>query len=278
MIALDPSEGKRFFIKTMIESAQNPKVKQLIKLRRARVRRREGLFIVEGRREIQVGLRAGAAFEEVFFCSALFGGRDQEEVLVALREQKVPLLEMAQGSFEKISMRENPDGLIALARTWESSVEELKLREKPFVLVIDGVEKPGNLGAIMRSTEAFGADALLCVDPSLDLFNPNVVRASQGLLFRVPAVVCDRQKASSFLRGRGLHVIATSAKAEKSAWEMDFRGPTAIVMGSEAEGLDAFWLEIADEQVTIPMRGEAGSLNLSVAAGCLLAEVNRQRR
>ena len=262
----------------MIESAQNLKVKQLIKLRRARVRRREGLFIVEGRREIQVGLRAGAVFAEAFFCRAFFGERNQEEVLDALREQKVPLFEMAQGSFEKISMRENPDGLVALARVWEPSPKDLNLGEKPFVLVIDGVEKPGNLGAIMRSAEAFGADAIFCVDPSLDLFNPNVVRASQGLLFKVPAVVCNRETAASFLRSRSLRIVATSAKAEKSIWEVDFQGPTAIVMGCEAKGLDAFWIETAAEQVTIPMRGEADSLNLSVAAGCLLAEVNRQRR
>ncbi len=262
----------------MIESAQNLKMKQLIKLRRARIRRREGLFIVEGRREIQVGLRAGAAFAEAFFCPDFFGERDQEEVLDALREQKVPLFEMAKGAFEKISLRENPDGLVTLARTWEPSLKELTLGEKPLLLVIDGVEKPGNLGAIMRSTEAFGADAILCVDPSLDLFNPNVVRASQGLLFRMPAVVCDREEASSFLRSRSLRIIATSAKVEKSAWDIDFRGPTALVIGSEARGLDAYWLDIAAEQVTIPMRGEADSLNLSVAAGCLLAEVNRQRR
>ena len=261
----------------MIESSQNPEVKRLIKLRRARIRRSEGLFIVEGHRETLVGLRADAEFERGFFCRSFFNQRVHDEVLAELRERNVPLLEMAEGPFKKVSMRENPDGMITIARTWESNLNELALGEKPLVLVIDKIEKPGNLGAVLRSAEAFGVDALLCVDPSLDIFNPNVLRASQGLLFRVPVAVCDRDAALSYLRNHGLGVFSTSAKAEKAAWEVDFRGSTAIVIGSEARGLDSFWLEAATEKVTIPMRGVANSLNLSVAAGCLLAEVNRQR-
>ena len=253
-------------------------MKRLIKLRRARIRRSEGLFIVEGHRETEVGLRAGALFERGFFCRSFFGERVQDEVLAELQKHNIPLLEMAEGPFKKVSMRENPDGLITIARTWKSDLDGLALGEKPLVLVIDAIEKPGNLGAVLRSAEAFGADALLCVNPSLDLFNPNVVRASQGLLFRVPVAVCDRDAAVSFLRNRDLRMFSTSAKAEKTAWEVDFRGPTAIVMGNEARGLDSFWLEAAAERVVIPMRGVANSLNLSVAVGCLLAEVNRQRR
>jgi TrmH family RNA methyltransferase len=262
----------------MIESSQNPEVKRVVKLRRARIRHKEGLFIVEGCREIQVGLRAGIAFEQVFFCRAFPGDDCLEEALTGLRERNIPLVETAQGPFEKISMRQNPDGLLALASTWETGLEDLILGERPLVLVIDGVEKPGNLGAVLRSAEAFGVDVVLCVDPNLDLFNPNVVRASQGLLFRVPVAVCQRDTAVSFLRSRGLRVYSTGAKAKQSIWKMNFRDPTAIVLGSEAWGLDSFWLEASDEQMTIPMRGEADSLNLSVAVGCLLAEVNRQRQ
>lgn len=262
----------------MIESSHNPEVKRLIKLRRARVRRSEGLFIVEGHREIEVGLRSGAVMEQGFFCRAFFGEGTQNDLLNELQKHRVPLLEMAEGPFKKVSMRENPDGLMVLARTWESDLDSLALGTPPLVLVVDAVEKPGNLGAVLRSAEAFGIDALLCVNPSLDLFNPNVLRASQGLLFRVPVVVCDREKALAFLRRRELRIHATSAKAEKNLWDGNFESPTAIVVGSEAKGLDSFWLEAADERVTIPMKGGADSLNLSVAVGCLLAEARRQRR
>jgi TrmH family RNA methyltransferase len=262
----------------MIESVQNPKVKYLVKLRRARVRRREGLFIVEGHREIKVGLQAEAALEEAFFCPALFSGGEQEACLAALEERGVSLVEMAQASFEKVSIRENPDGLLVLARTWEVDLTGLKLGSTPLVLVGDGLEKPGNLGAILRSAAAMSVDAVLCVDPNLDLFNPNVVRASQGQLFRVPAWVGDKEEALSFLRRRELRICATSAKAKTSMWEANLKGATAIVIGSEAHGLDSFWLDAADDWLTIPMLGEVDSLNLSVAAGCLLAEVNRQRR
>ncbi|MFP6854972.1 MAG: TrmH family RNA methyltransferase [Opitutales bacterium] len=262
----------------MIESSHNPEVKRLIKLRRARVRRSEGLFIVEGHREIQVGLRSGAIMEQGFFCRAFFGERPQNDLLNELQEHKIPMLEMTEGPFKKASMRENPDGLIVLARTWESDLDSLRLGTPPLVVVVDAIEKPGNLGAVLRSAEAFGIDAILCVDPSLDLFNPNVLRASQGLLFRVPAVVCGRENALAFLRRHELRIHATSARADKVLWDANLGSPTAIVVGSEAKGLDSFWLEAADERVTIPMEGGADSLNLSVAVGCLLAEARRQRR
>ena len=261
----------------MIESVQNLEVKRLLKLRRARIRRSEGLFIVEGQREIQVGLEAGVAFERVFFCRSFLGDREQEGIFPRLRKCGVPLVEMAQAPFKKISLRQNPDGLFALASTWKLSVEDLTLGETPVVLLMDGVEKPGNLGAVLRSAEAFGVDAVVCVDPSLDLFNPNVVRSSQGLFFRVPTLICDRDTITDFLRLKELRIIATSAKAVKSAWEIDYCGGTALVMGSEAHGLDPYWLEVADERIAIPMQGEADSLNLSVATGCLLAEIYRQR-
>ena len=262
----------------MIESFQNPEVKRVVKLRRARIRRKERLFVVEGCREIQVGLRSEISFQQAFFCRAFFASDSQEEALTELRERNIPLIEVAKGPFEKISMRANPDGFLALAPTWETDIEDLAFGEHPLVLVVDGVEKPGNLGAVLRSAEAFGVDALLCVDPSLDLFNPNVIRASQGLLFRVPVAVCERDRAVSFLRSRHLRVFSTSAKVEQSYWKMNFTEPSAIVLGSEAWGLDSFWLEASDEQITIPMFGEADSLNLSVAVGCLLSEVQRQRQ
>ena len=219
----------------------------------------------------------GVAFKQVFFCRAFLGDGEQKDILSRLRECGVPLVEMARAPFQKISLRQNPDGLFALAPTWKLNVEDIKLGEPPLVLLMDGVEKPGNLGAVLRSAEAFGVDALVCVDPSLDLFNPNVVRASQGLFFRVPTLICDRDTITDFLRLKGLQIFATSAKAVKSVWEINFCGATALVMGSEAHGLDPYWLEVAHERITIPMLGEADSLNLSVATGCLLAEINRQR-
>ncbi len=262
----------------MIESVQNPAVKRVVKLRRARVRRNEGLFIVEGHREIGVAMSADATLNEVFFCRQLFRDEKQEDLLAALWKQGVTLIEMAQGPFEKISMREGPDGLLALVPTWETSLESLALGENALVLVIAGIEKPGNLGAVLRSAEAFGVNALLCVDPQLDLFNPNVVRASQGLLFRVPTALCEQRAALDFLHRRNLRAFASSAHCEKPLWDVDFKGGVAIVLGNEANGLDPVWIENADERLTIPMQGKANSLNLSVAAGCLLAEAHRQRR
>ncbi len=261
----------------MIESSQNPEVKRLLKLRRARVRRRERLFLVEGQREIEVAFEAEAIFDRVFYCPAFFGESGPGELMERLRSQAVSLVEMAKAPFEKVALRKNPDGLLALCPTWESCLEDLTLPPTPLVLVVDGVEKPGNFGAIIRSAEAFGVDALLCVDPNLDLFNPNAVRSSQGLLFRQPVFPCDRDTAITFLRRHEFLICATSAKSEQSFWELDFRGPSALVMGNEASGLDSFWLDAANHRMTIPMKGVASSLNLSVAAGCLLAEVSRQR-
>ena len=273
-----PGRGKEFsLLCVMIESVQNPEVKRVVKLRRARIRRNEGLFIVEGHREIGVAMSADAVLREVFFCRQLFRDQKQEDLLAELWKQGVTLIEMAQGPFEKISMRDHPDGLLALVPTWETSLESLALADNALVLVIAGIEKPGNLGAVLRSAEAFGVNALLCVDPQLDLFNPNVVRASQGLLFRVPTALCEQRAALDFLHRCNLRTFASSAHCEKPIWEADFRGSAAIVLGNEAHGLDPFWLENADEKLTIPMQGKANSLNLSVAAGCLLAEAQRQR-
>jgi len=262
----------------MIESFKNPEVKRIVKLRRARIRRSEGLFIVEGHRETKVALRADASFSEVFFCRQFFHDQRQEDLLFELRQQGVALVEMTAGPFEKISMRDHPDGVLALVRTWETTLASLDLSDNALVLVIAGIEKPGNLGAVLRSAEAFGVNALLCVNPHLDLFNPNVVRASQGLLFHVPTVLCEQQTALDFLRRCNLRIFATSAHCKKSFWEADFRGASAIVLGNEAHGLDATWLKSADESLTIPLPGQSNSLNLSVATGCLLAEAQRQRR
>jgi TrmH family RNA methyltransferase len=261
-----------------IQSRQNPRVQNLAKLNDRAHREALGRFLVEGHREIERALGRAGTIEEIYFCPEHFRAGQGEALLEKAAMAGVPLCRLAPAAFEKASLREGPDGLLAVARAWNVALEDLALTATPLVLVVERVEKPGNLGALLRSADAAGVDAVIVCDPATDLFNPRVVRNSQGTLFSLPVAVAEARAAREFLRGKKVKVVATTPDTEKTYWDVDLRGPAAVAVGGEKDGLTAFWLEAADEKARIPMRGRADSLNVAAAATLVLYEAARQRR
>lgn len=260
-----------------ITSLQNPRVKQLVRLRDRRERDELGLFLIEGYRETRRALEAGVKPKEFYFAADWFLGENEPALLEQARQAGAQLFELSKEAFAKCSYRDRPDGLLAVAPQWRRSLAELELSPQPFLLVVEAIEKPGNLGTILRSADAAGVDGVIVCDPVTDIFNPNVVRSSTGVLFSVPLVVADSTAVLTFLRERGIRVVATTPAAEKLYTQVDLRGPMAIVMGSEQYGLSDYWLKESNLLVRIPMAGQADSLNVAMATIITLFEAVRQR-
>jgi TrmH family RNA methyltransferase len=260
-----------------ISSLQNPRVKQLVKLRDRRPRDEAGVFLVEGYREIRRALEKQVSLQELYFCPEWFLG-ENEPALIALAEQAgARLFELSKDAFAKVAYRERPDGLLAVAPQWKRQLEEFAPPAMPFLLVVEAIEKPGNLGTILRSADAAGCHAVIVCDPVTDIFNPNVVRASTGVLFSVPLFVEESARVHRWLEQHAIRTVATTPAAEKLYTDVDLRGPLAIVMGSEQYGLSEFWLKHATLPVRIPMAGQADSLNVAMATIITLFEAVRQR-
>jgi TrmH family RNA methyltransferase len=260
-----------------ISSLQNPRVKQLVKLRDRRPRDEAGVFLVEGYREIRRALEKGVALQELYFAPEWFLGENEPALIAQAAAAGAQTCELSKDAFAKVAYRERPDGLLAVAPQWKRTLEELALPAEPFLLVVEAIEKPGNLGTILRSADAAGCDAVIVCDPVTDIFNPNVVRASTGVLFSVPLVVETSERVLAWLRAKGVRTAATTPAAEKIYSDTDLRGPLAVVMGSEQYGLSEFWLRNADTPVRIPMAGQADSLNVAMATIITLFEAVRQR-
>ncbi|MEJ1973736.1 MAG: RNA methyltransferase [Lacunisphaera sp.] len=194
-----------------------------------------------------------------------------------MRQTGAQLFELAKEAFAKVAYRERPDGLLAVAPQWRRGLDDLALAAHPFLLVVESIEKPGNLGTILRSADAAGCDAVIVCDPVTDIFNPNVVRASTGVLFSVPVVVADSAAVHAWLVEKGIRVVATTPDTPNVYTKVDLRGPLAIVMGSEQYGLSEFWLKESNLTVRIPMAGQADSLNVAMATIITLFEAVRQR-
>jgi TrmH family RNA methyltransferase len=277
-----------------ITSRQNPRLKELVKLRDRGPRDEAGLFLIEGYREIRRAIEKGAALAELYFSPEWFLGENEPALLEQAAAAGAQLFEVAKEAFEKVAYRERPDGLLAVAPQWKRTLGDLeKLRGQvdpydlrrgghkdqpdPFLLIVEAIEKPGNLGTILRSADAAGCHAVIVCDPVTDLFNPNVVRASTGVLFSVPCVVEQGSVVLAWLRERKIRVVATTPAAETLYTDSDLRGPLAVVMGSEQYGLSEFWLKNADLAVRLPMAGQADSLNVAMATIVTLFEAVRQR-
>lgn len=260
-----------------ITSLQNPRIKQLVKLRDRRARDEAGVFLVEGYREIRRALEKKVAVTELYFSPDWFMGENEGGLLENARKAGARLFELNKEAFAKVAYRERPDGLLAVAPQWKLSLEDLKLPEDPFLLVVEAIEKPGNLGTILRSADAAGCNAVIVCDPVTDLFNPNVVRASTGVIFSVPCLISTSIQVHSWLKQAGIRTVATTPGAKAIYTDCDLRGPLAVVMGSEQYGLSEFWLREADLPVRIPMAGQADSLNVAMATIITLFEAVRQR-
>jgi RNA methyltransferase, TrmH family len=272
-----------------LSSLQNPRIKQLVKLRDRRPRDEAGVFLVEGYRQIRRALDKGIPFTELYVCPDWYpGDQGNEPALIAEAQTAgAKVFQLSKDAFAKVAYRERPDGLLAVAPQRKKSLADLDalLAAKavaapgraPFLLVVEAIEKPGNLGTILRSADAAGTDALIVCDPVTDLFNPNVVRASTGVLFSVPVIIAGSEEVREWLRARGVRAVATTPSATGLHTDTDLRGPLAIVMGSEQYGLSDYWLREADARVRIPMAGQADSLNVAMATIITLFEAVRQR-
>lgn len=257
-----------------ITSSQNPKIKFLLQLQqKSSERRKAGLFVVEGRRELMHCLEAGFEVDTVFWCSAVEVGT---EPLPALPDH-VRVFEVSKDVYERVAYRGSTEGLIAEVRTRQDSLASLHLGEKPLIVVVERVEKPGNLGAILRSADAAGVDAVIVCDPLTDLYNPNLIRSSVGGFFSVPCVACTSEACIEFLKQHDIQILTAQLQDSNLYYDTDMRRATAIVMGTEATGLTDQWREAADAHIRIPMLGRIDSLNVSVSAAILMYEAVRQR-
>jgi RNA methyltransferase, TrmH family len=259
-----------------ITSPANPRIKHLVALRRRRAREQAGVTLVEGLAEIELALAAGVRPVTLYYCPALASPESPGPAARAA-DEGAEIVQVSRPVFEKISYRAGPDGWLAVVPSVVSALDRLELSPRPLVLVCAGLEKPGNLGAILRTADAAGVEAVIAADPVTDWGNPNVVRASKGTVFSVPVASAASADVLDWLAGRGLQLVAATPAATRLVSEVDLTGPTAIAVGAEQTGLPADWLDRADIRVQIPMFGRADSLNVSTAAAIITYEVVRQR-
>ena len=311
-----------------ITSGQNPKIKQLLALQeKSRERRSAGLFVVEGRRELEHCLSAGFVPDTVFVCPEIFcppgegytpfGSRSSTDPTrsaelvketsslssftvsgppasvprVARPSGGIPspadtivlpegtkVSEVTRNVYEKIAYREGTEGIIAEIKYKERKLKNIKLGKNPLVIVLESVEKPGNLGAVLRSADAAGADAVIICDPLTDLYNPNLIRASIGAIFTRQVVAATSEETIAWLKTNGIQILTAQLQDSSLYYDTPMTGPTAIVMGTESTGLTEIWRKAADRHIRIPMLGRLDSLNVSVSAAILLYEAVRQRK
>ncbi len=261
-----------------IQSRQNDQVKNLVKLRERKHRDRQERFLVEGLRELGHAIGSGYDVETIYYCPECFPSDAHETFIDETRRNNAqPLVRMSEDAFSKAAYREGPDGIIAIAKQQSHSIHELELPAAPLLLVLEGIEKPGNLGAILRSADGAGADAVILVDCVLDLYNPNAIRSSQGLVFALPIVSTEQADLAKWLSEREIQSVATTPDTENLHWDIDYKKPTALFFGSESDGLTDFWLTQTNERIRISMAGRADSLNVAAAAAVCLYEAKRQR-
>jgi len=267
----------------VIESPANPRIKDAARLRERRLRDTTGLTLVDGGREALRALEAGAIVETAFVCPTLIATTEAKRVAEKLGQDVGPfgastdVVEVGERAFGKVAYGDRSDGIVLIVRAPRSALTDLDLPPNPLVVVTEDVEKPGNVGAILRSADAVGASAVIAAGGT-DLFNPNVIRASVGTVFSMAVAAAPTREVVAWLRVQGLRVVATRVDADRLHVDADLTGPVAVVLGSEAEGLSDAWRTPDVESVRLPMSGVADSLNVSVAAAVLLYEAWRQRR
>ena len=282
----------------IITSAQNPKIKNLLLLQeKSKARREQGLFVVEGRRELEHCREAGLSIRTLFVCREIFGDIDSAEnyFLCSCPKNQFPaesqsvfrhpthseapsIIEIPEALYRKVAYRESTEGIIAEVEYKSLKLKDLQLPENPLIMVLESVEKPGNLGAVLRSADAAGVDAVIFCDPLTDLYNPNLIRASIGAIFTVSTVAASSEETITFLKARDIQILTAQLQDSSLYYDVDMRRGTALVMGTEATGLTDVWRKAASAHIRIPMLGRLDSLNVSVSAAILLFEAVRQRQ
>lgn len=256
-----------------ITSLQNPRIKNIVKLQKAFERKKQKLFVVEGLKEIEHVVSCGYQLHSLYYCPDI-APEGFPEKLIPLVPQA---FEVSQEVFAKIAYRETTGGTVALGHSRFLTFEDLKLSKTPLVVVLEKVEKPGNLGAILRTADAAQADAVIICDPTTDLYNPNVIRASIGCVFSTQVISCTSEEAMEWLKQKNIRGFAAAIQTQKWYHECDLSQPSALIMGTESEGLSQQWREFANEIIKIPMMGINDSLNVSIATAILIYEAMRQR-
>lgn len=255
----------------IITSGQNPKIKRLLTLQlKSSERRKAGVFVIEGQRELMHCLNSGYEVDTIFYCPSIAG-----EGFVL--PEGIKYVEVSADVYDKVAYRGGTEGVIALMKSRTTKLSELNLPENPLIVVLESVEKPGNLGAILRSADAAQADAVVVCDPLTDLYNPNLIRSSIGAIFTVPCVACTTDECIAFLKEKGIRILTAQLQDSHLYYDTDMTCGTAIVMGTESTGLTDTWRQAADAHIRIPMLGRLDSLNVSVSAAILMFEAVRQR-
>jgi TrmH family RNA methyltransferase len=258
----------------MITSLQNQRIKDVIKLTNPRERLKRDLFVIEGVRELSMAIEGGYTVCELFICEELLNSAGKSLV----EKSGIAYVTVSVDVFNKMAYRDETQGIIALSRPRHLSLDSIKLSENPLVIVLESLEKPGNLGAILRTAEATGVDAIIVCDKKTDIYNANTIRSSLGTVFTQQIVVCTSKDALNWLYQSEIRVVTTDLNADRFYHEIDLTRPTAIIMGSEADGLTDFWISNADDRIRIPMHGKVDSLNVSVSTAVIVFEAVRQRK
>ena len=256
----------------IITSTSNSRIKEILALEKARTRKETGLFILEGVKEIGMAITAGYEIEILLWCPDLVGEQ------LTIKHSAPQTIQISAEIFSRLAIRENSGGLLAVAKSKSHALNKISLGKNPLVIVLESVEKPGNLGAVLRTADAAGVDAVIICDPQTDLYNPNVIRSGLGSLFTMQVAVTDSASAISFLKERGIGIYCTHLEASVPYDTINYTESSAIVMGTEATGLSGIWTAAATKNIIIPMFGEVDSMNVSVSAAIVTFEAIRQRR
>lgn len=258
-----------------ITSVQNARIKNVIKLQKPSERRRQGLFVIEGFREIQLAGDNGYCFSEMYFCSEIADAQSMQSILQ--QQEKCKCIEVSMAVYEKMAVRENKDGIIVIAKTKQHHLSQIQLSDNPLIMVLEAVEKPGNLGAVLRTADAAAIDAVIICEPNTDFYNANVIRNSLGCVFTNQTAAAATAEVIAWLKKNNITIFASILQTDNFYHEVNFKQPSALVMGTEATGLSEEWRQAADYCIKIPMLGKIDSLNVSNAAAVLLFEALRQR-
>jgi TrmH family RNA methyltransferase len=260
-----------------ITSPQNALIKQILLLKeKSRERRKTGLFILEGRRELRLAIKAGYIVDTFCYCDALIAFDRLEGELQF--DRTVQRINLSLEVYKKLAYRDTTEGVIAMMKSKSHELSELDLKnENPFILVAEAPEKPGNIGALLRTADAANLDAVLIANPKTDLYNPNIIRSSVGCLFSRNVGMASTTEIIQFLKDKNCTMYCAALSASKSYTSVNYKGPTAVVVGTEATGLSQEWLSNSDQNIIIPMEGAIDSMNVSVSAGILIFEGKRQR-
>lgn len=260
-----------------ITSLDNPRINAVVKLADRRDRNETGLTVIDGVREISRAFEAGAVLTEVFICPEYYQTKGDEGFIAKLLAKDIPVCEISREVFYKIAFGDRREGIIAICRPEHKNLQALALGKNPLVVVVENVEKPGNLGAIARTCDGAAVDALLVADLKSDIYNPNVIRSSMGAIFSIPIVQAPPEDILDFLLENDIKIVATSPYGEKVYANANLKEPVALVVGSEQLGLSDFWMRHSHSQVRVPMHGRADSLNVSITTAIIVYEALRQR-